>query len=131
MVKNKTVGIKYDGSKIRTDLLSSVAIEEICKVLTYGVQKYGDDNWRYGMRWRRLIGSTFRHLYAFMRGEDNDPETGLSHVAHAGCGIMFLLEYVLTGNGTDDRWNEKNKMPNNADSGQNNTKTKRKVKRKK
>lgn len=106
----QTEGVKYDSGKIRTDLLSTLAMEEVAKVLTYGAQKYSADNWRHGMSWRRLIGASLRHLFAFMRGEDNDSETGLSHLAHAGCCIMFLLEYQLTRNGSDDRWVERDKM---------------------
>lgn len=103
-------GIKHDQEKIRTDLYSTLALEELAKVLTFGAKKYASDNWRLGMSWRRLIGAAIRHLFAFMRGEDNDPETGLSHLAHAMCCIMFLLEYVLTGNGSDDRWDERNRV---------------------
>lgn len=104
-------GIKHDQEKTRTDLLSSLAIEELAKVLTFGAKKYTAHNWRHGMAWSRLIGAALRHLFAFMRGEDRDPETGLCHLAHAMCCIMFLLEYWLTGNGSDDRWDEKGKMP--------------------
>lgn len=106
-------GIKYDAEKIRTDLVSSLAIEELAKVLTFGAKKYTAHNWRLGMSWSRLIGACLRHVYAFMRGEDRDPETGLSHLAHAMCCIMFLLEYQLTGNGSDDRWDERRKVPCN------------------
>ena len=31
-------------------------------------------------------------------------EHEISHLAHAGCQLMFLLEYEITGTGTDDRW---------------------------
>lgn len=103
--------IKYDAEKARTDLLSTIAMEEIAKVLAYGAKKYAADNWRLGMSWRRLLGAAIRHIFAFLRGEDRDSETGLSHLAHAGCCIMFLLEYFHTGNGTDDRWDELNKVP--------------------
>lgn len=126
-VKNVTKGIKHDQGKNRLDLVSTLAIEEMAKVLTFGVTKYGDDNWRLGMRWRRLGRAACGHLFAFMRGEDTDHETGLPHLAHAMCCIMFLLEYQLTKNGTDDRWNEKNKMPNNAISRKVNNKPKYKT----
>jgi hypothetical protein len=35
-----------------------------------------------------------RHLFAFARGVDKDPETGLSHLAHLGCNVLFLLHFV-------------------------------------
>lgn len=97
-------GVKHDSGKVRVDLLSFEAMEEIAKVMTFGAGKYGDDNWRGGMAWRRLLGAGLRHLFAFSRGENLDPESGLPHLAHAGCCIMFLLEYYLTANGKDDRY---------------------------
>lgn len=115
-----TKGRKYDAEKNRTDLFSTLALEEIAKVLTFGAKKYDAHNWRLGMRWSRLLGASLRHIFAFMRGEDCDRETGLSHLAHAGCCIMFLLEYFLTKNGVDDRWIESDKMSATQRSNQNN-----------
>lgn len=97
-------GTKHDGEKVRLELLPTRALEEIGKVLTFGAKKYDAWNWAKGFAWSRLIGATFRHLFAFARGEDKDPETGLSHLAHAGCCILFLLEHFLGGLGTDDRF---------------------------
>ena len=37
-------------------------------------------------------------------GEDKDPESGLSHLAHAACCIMFLLEFEKTHPELDDRY---------------------------
>lgn len=104
-------GVKYDAEKPRLDLLSTLALEEIAKVMAFGAQKYAAHNWRLGMSWSRLLRAGIGHLFAFMRGEDRDPETGLSHLAHAGCCVMFLLEYELTGNGVDNRWDERGKVP--------------------
>lgn len=95
--------LKFDAEKVRLELFHFGALEEIGKVLTFGAQKYGADNWRQGMSWRRLIGAAMRHLYAFARGQDRDPETGLSHLAHCGCCVVFLLGYQLEKLGTDDR----------------------------
>lgn len=96
--------IKYDSDKPRMELLSSIALEEIAKVLTFGAKKYSANNWRMGMDWSRLIGSAMRHLTAFNDGEDKDPESGLSHLAHLGCCVMFLLEYEKTQQDKDDRF---------------------------
>lgn len=97
-------GKKFDAGKPRMELLSSAAITDLAKVLTFGAQKYDAHNWRKGMSWSRLIGAALRHLTAFNNGEDNDPETGLPHTAHAMCCLMFLTEYARTQCGTDDRW---------------------------
>lgn len=44
-----------------------------------------------------------RHVFAWIRFEPRDSETTLSHLAHAGCCILFLITYELKGLGTDDR----------------------------
>lgn len=98
-----TVGTKFDQGKLRWDLIPP-EFEEVVKVITYGATKYEDRNWERGINYGRLIAATLRHLYAWIRGETNDPETGLHHLAHAGCDLMFLLTYEMRGmNAFDDR----------------------------
>lgn len=112
-----TGAIKDNRSKPRVDLLPSLPLIEIAKVLTYGARKYKPHNWRYGLPWGDTYASMQRHLMAWINREDIDPETGISHLAHAGCQLLFLLEYELRGTGTDDRWNQasacKTEIPNN------------------
>lgn len=100
----KATGKKYDGGKPRLDLLSSKALVAIAEVMTFGATKYGDNNWRGGIKWSRVFGALMRHAWAWWSGEDKDKETGLSHLAHAGCCIMFLLEYESTRRELDDRY---------------------------
>lgn len=90
-------GFKYDGEKVRLDLLSPWFVEEVGKVLTMGAQKYADENWARGMGRRRLVAACLRHVYAYMRGEVNDPEWELHHLAHAACCLMFLVHFDVTG----------------------------------
>lgn len=104
---NIITGKKYDHEKPRMELLSSIALEEIAKVMTFGARKYGDHNWRHGLKWSRVIAALLRHTFAFLNGEDKDSETGLSHLAHAGCCVMFLLEYEKRQKSYDDRYNYK------------------------
>jgi len=98
-------GVKYDADKPRMDLLDSYAIEELAKVLAFGAKKYDAHNWRKGITKGRLIAAALRHLFAYLRGEDKDAETGLSHVAHAMCCCMFLLGLENRPE-LDDRWKE-------------------------
>lgn len=97
-------GIKHDGEKARLDLLSPIALNRTAQVLTFGAKKYAAHNWRNGFNWSRLYGAALRHLLAHMNGEDKDPETGLSHLDHAACCIMFLQEHEAQNLGTDDRY---------------------------
>jgi hypothetical protein len=96
-------GRKDDGGKPTFDLLPYAALAEVQRVLEYGAKKYEAWNWARGMRWLRLWNAVMRHLWAWVRGEDDDPESGLPHLACAVCSLLFLLEYRISGLGTDDR----------------------------
>jgi hypothetical protein len=85
-------------------LLPTAPIRAIAEVLTFGAKKYDAHNWRGGLEYSRLIGAAYRHLSAYNDGEDKDPETGLSHLAHLGCCVLFLLEQEAKGTGQDDRY---------------------------
>lgn len=98
-------GLKYDQDKPRMDLLDSYAIEQLALVLGFGAKKYAAHNWRKGLTKTRLIGAALRHLFAYLRGDDTDTETGLSHVAHAMCCCMFLLGLEHRKE-LDDRYHE-------------------------
>lgn len=90
--------------KPRLELVPWAAISDIAEVLTFGAAKYDDNNWCRGARWGRYFAALLRHLFAWWRGEEFDPETGLSHLAHAGCCLLFLMEYNRNGWGQDDRF---------------------------
>lgn len=103
-------GIKHDSEKPDMALLSSTALVKIAQVMTFGKKKYSAHNWRGGFVWSRVLSAAFRHLIAYIGGEDKDPETGLSHLAHCGCCIMFLLEFEDTHPELDDRYKPKDKV---------------------
>ena len=96
--------VKYDNEKPRMDLLDPVALEGLAKVLTFGAQKYAAHNWRKGIANSRLIAAMLRHLFAIMRGEDIDPESGIPHIDHLGCCWMFLSNNMKVRPEMDDRW---------------------------
>ena len=87
-----TQGRKYDTGKPDYTLLPWDAVEEIVKVLDFGARKYARDNWKHvdGAE-TRYLAAALRHITAHARGEKDDPETGISHLAHAGCCLLFLL----------------------------------------
>jgi hypothetical protein len=97
-------GIKHDSGKPDMSLLSSVALSKVAEVMSYGKQKYTAHNWRGGFAWSRPLAAAARHLYSYIGGEDKDPETGLSHLAHACCCLFFVLEFEETRTDLDDRY---------------------------
>ncbi|WP_375626878.1 dATP/dGTP diphosphohydrolase domain-containing protein [Bartonella sp. MU37NMGALS] len=94
---------KDDDSKPRIELIPPLALLEIGKVLEFGAKKYGANNWRNGMHWSRFHGAALRHLLAWFGGEHKDAESDLSHLAHAACCILFLMECEAQQIGHDDR----------------------------
>jgi hypothetical protein len=96
--------LKFDGDKLPVNLLSSEALLQTAAVLKFGADKYHAHNWRDGFVWSRPLAAAMRHIMAFNDGEDKDPESGLSHLAHAACCIMFLLEFEKTHPELDDRY---------------------------
>lgn len=104
-------GIKHDGAKEPLDLLSTRWLLGVGRVLAHGAKKYGRDNWRKGIHYSRLVAATLRHLLAWNGGEDLDPETGLSHLHHASCSLMFLAELYETHAELDDRYRVKKPGP--------------------
>lgn len=100
-----TEGAKYDSGKPTTALLPSKPLLEVAKVLDFGAKKYDSHNWRKGINYSRVFSAAQRHLLAWNEGEDLDKETNISHLAHAACNILFLLEYTLSGKvDFDDRY---------------------------
>lgn len=85
---------KHDKGKAPMSMLPYWGLEEIAQVLAFGAKKYGRDNWRQGMEWSRMLDAALRHLHAMSDGELLDPESGLPHAAHAGCCVLFLLDYI-------------------------------------
>ncbi len=96
-------GLRFNQGKDRFDLIPNYALEQLAKVLTKGAEKYGERNWERGMAWSKVMASLERHLHAWKRGEDFDPETGLLHMAHLLTNATFLLEYYRIFPSGDDR----------------------------
>jgi hypothetical protein len=96
---------KHDQGKVRLELLPPEFLIGIGKVLTFGAGKYAPGNWAIGdgFEWSRLYGAMLRHLTAWASGEETDPESGLSHLYHAGCMLAFLCAHMERGHGKDDR----------------------------
>lgn len=104
----EATGVKHDQDKLRMELLDPIALDGLTAVLNFGAKKYAAHNWRGGISYSRLLGAALRHTFAILRGEDNDPESGLPHVDHLGCCWMFLSNMMKTRPDLDDRYRDDN-----------------------
>ncbi|MGF7160147.1 hypothetical protein FHS85_001770 [Rhodoligotrophos appendicifer] len=89
--------------KARYDLLPPDALEAVALAGTIGGNLYGDRDWERGGHWGFHFAALMRHAWAFWRGEDRDPASGLPHMAHVAWRALALTAYFLRGAGTDDR----------------------------
>ena len=96
---NKTTivrGVKTDLDKRRYSLLPPKTLDEVVDVLEFGSKKYASNNWMYVENARtRYYDATLRHINAWWYGEQIDGETGLHHLAHAVCCLLFLMWFDL------------------------------------
>lgn len=99
----ETVATKFDNDKPRMDLIPPELLESVAAILAFGATKYGDRNWEKGMDWSRPYSALLRHLLAWWGGEDNDPETGKSHLWHVATNAAFLVAYEERKIGNDNR----------------------------
>ena len=81
-----------------------IAVRELGQVMSMGAKKYGAFNWR-----EKRVSSTvyydaaWRHLSAWFEGEDTDPESGLSHLAHVMACMAILRDAKTHGKLNDNR----------------------------
>lgn len=85
-------------------LLPPVALEQTAWVAKFGAEKYGAYNWRKtGACATTYVSAIMRHLNAWRDGEDLDPESGISHIAHIATSCNILMDAAACGTLQDDR----------------------------
>jgi len=91
-LREKPVARSALPTPVRLDLVPGAPLRSVAMVLGYGAQKYAPGNWLHveGGRWR-YFAAAVRHMVAWWLGERFDPESGLHHLAHAICCLMFAM----------------------------------------
>ena len=85
-------------------LIPPISMEKIALVHKLGATKYGAYNWREtGVSATTYVNAMMRHLNAWRDGEDLDPESGISHLAHIACSCNIMLDADFCGTLVDDR----------------------------
>lgn len=85
-------GQKFDDDKLDYSLVPWPAMAEVVKVLMFGAKKYAPNNWKHvDNAKRRYLSAVYRHINAYAEGEKIDGESGLMHLAHAVCCLLFMI----------------------------------------
>ena len=99
----KGSGARYNTGKPDFSLIPLCTLEDEARVWAYGEKKYAAWNWAKGMAWSVPFACAMRHLAAWQRGEENDAESGLPHLAHAMCNLRMLTLFSKTYPEGDNR----------------------------
>lgn len=69
------------------------ALEQVCRVFQHGVEKYSRDNYKIapGLPLENYIQSMWRHTVSYLKGEENDIDSGLPNLAHLACNAFMYL----------------------------------------
>jgi hypothetical protein len=95
---------KAGALKTPLHLIPPAASREIAPVHAHGAEKYGPYNWRdTPVQSLTYVAAIMRHLDAWRDGQDLDPESGLSHLAHIGANINIMLDAKACGMLVDNR----------------------------
>lgn len=87
-------GARFNAGKPDYALIPMTLLEGEARVWAYGAKKYAAWNWMKGMDWSVPFACAMRHMAAWQRGEDTDPETGENHLDHAMCNLRMLRYYA-------------------------------------
>lgn len=85
----KEKSLRFNEGKPKWSYVHFASLIPMVRVLMFGAEKYAPMNWQKGLDLREILESQQRHLAALMDGEENDPESGLSHMGHIQCNAMF------------------------------------------
>lgn len=110
--KQNPGGSKNDSQKPDLSLIPTDALLGMGQALTYGANKYARHNYRDGINYSRLVAATMRHLSAWNEGENNDSESGLSHLDHAMASLAMLKFMDVNKPENDDRFKLEKKQIN-------------------
>jgi hypothetical protein len=94
---------KNDSTKADLSLIPLVALEQMARAFMFGEKRYGRYNYTAGFDSHRLIAAAMRHISQWQNGEDQDSESGASHLGHALASLAMLLHTMALGTNKDTR----------------------------
>lgn len=90
--------------KIPLHLVPPSAVHYFAMAMADGAAKYGPYNWREkAVTVSTYVAAAKRHLDAFWDGEDNAPDSGVHHLAHAMACMGIVIDAMTIKKLVDDR----------------------------
>lgn len=102
-ITDKNTGGQKGRKLTQLGALDPVALIEVARVAGMGANKYAAHNFLKGYDWSLSYNAMMRHALLFWAGEDDDPESGLSHMGHVAWMALCLISFQRRAIGTDDR----------------------------
>ena len=88
------MSMKDSKGKTKLSLVPYYGMVAVAKVREYGVKKYGDpDGWK-EVSPMEFIDAALRHIGKYLAESDYDEESGLHHISHAACNLMFVADMM-------------------------------------
>lgn len=101
-VSTESIKNDFADKKPRWDLLPIEELAGVVDVYTAGAKKYGENRWQTlpnGVN--RYLGAFFRHLTAYKRGEQFDPEDGCLHLDKCIWNMIAVRHCFLADKGVN------------------------------
>jgi hypothetical protein len=95
--------VKHDQGKPDFTQMSWELLEMHARVREFGSKKYSRNNWKKGFKITRSLAAALRHIFQYLGGEDNDKESGISHLGHAVCCLEHAIYDSINHPENDDR----------------------------
>ena len=101
-VIDAALAVKAD--KVQLTLIPPTALRQEARAMENGL-KYGRCSYREPgvITANGMIDAVLRHIMDWMEGEENAPDSGVHHLAHARAGLGIILDTQERGVLTDDR----------------------------
>ena len=104
MANSKNPKQQFGDKKTPFFLIPTLPLADVAWVMKSGAKKYNPFNWRKTKVYASTyISATQRHFFAWIEGEDLDPESKRHHLAHVIANILILLDAAMTRTLIDDR----------------------------
>ena len=85
-------------------VIPTASLLHLGEVMKLGATKYGPFNWRETpVPAETYMDAAMRHLLSWQDGEDTDPESGMSHLAHVMACMAIIIDAKENGMLDDNR----------------------------